>query len=74
MGFLVGANGLKSSKRLLGIVTLAIALLLSITLEIMAIFHTIKNPEVAMTVLQYLMMGGCTLLGVGVFEAKINKR
>lgn len=70
--FLTRDNGVKSSKRLLGVIMLAWALLYGGCLGLMSIFGEIKNPDITTTVLQYFILGGCTLLGVGVFEG--NKK
>lgn len=69
-GFLNGANGAKSSKRLIGIIMLCVSLIFGAVLGGMAIFYNIKSPDIALSILQYFIMGGCSLLGIGVLEGK----
>lgn len=67
-GFLEGGNGGKSSKRLLGIIMLISSLIFGLILGATALFFNISNAETCLEVLKYFMVGGCTLLGVGIFE------
>lgn len=69
-GFLISASGAKSSKRLLGIIMLVGSLLFGGLVGVMSIFFSIEKPDVALSILQYFIMGGCSLLGIGVLEGK----
>lgn len=70
--YLNGINGTKSSKRLLGMLMLASSLIYGLILGLYAIQNKITNPDVCTDILQLFILGGCTLLGVGIFETKRN--
>ena len=74
-GFLNDANGNKSSKRLFGSIILSTALILCLVLFGYSMITGAKDAQTAMSVINMLLLMGCSLLGIGVFENKnINKK
>lgn len=71
-GYLIGNNGNKSSKRLLGVIMISLAIAYGLGVGIGSVFSVIKSPDTCLTILQYFLMGGCSLLGIGVFEGKMK--
>lgn len=68
--YLKGVNGAKSSKRLIGTIMLSTSLVYGLVLGVYAIQNKVVNPDICTSILQYFILGGCTLLGVGIFETK----
>lgn len=68
IGFLQGTDGTKSSKRLCGVVILAVGLVMAVYL----FFAGLKNPgevyESSFTVVKDLLIAGTSLLGMGLAE------
>jgi hypothetical protein len=67
-GFLHDSEGDKSSKRLVGVVLLGVALIMASTLFIFALKKQVGDPSTCLSVLQYLFIAGTSLLGIGVAE------
>lgn len=69
-GFLNDSNGNRSSKRLFGSVILSIAIILCLVLFGYSLLSGAKDPQTAMSIINMLLLMGCALLGIGVFENK----
>lgn len=66
----VDGKGKISSKRITGIVTIGLAVVMSITLFIYSIQFKAVDPSTGIDIIKYLLMTGGALLGVGIFEKK----
>jgi len=61
-------DGNTSSKRVAGFIISGAGLAALLTLGIVSMFHKIADPLTAMEAFKTILIVGCGLLGVGVFE------
>jgi hypothetical protein len=60
--------GNTSSKRICGFVLLGAALVMAIVLFCLSIYYSIADSSTALKIIEYFLIGGGSLLGIGVFE------
>jgi len=71
--FLQDSSGNKSSKRLWGAIILSMGLLFSSVLFAFSLVGEAKDAATALGIVNLFLVSGGTLLGIGVFEGRLNK-
>lgn len=67
-GFLHDSQGNKSSKRLLGVIFMAVGGLFLLITGVFALYKTVSDPTTAIAVGKTMLYAGAGLLGIGVVE------
>jgi hypothetical protein len=73
-GYLVGADGGKSSKRLCGCVLCGIGCVMAIILFVFSLWHTVVDSKTAFDVMCSVFATGGSLLGFGTLFERINNK
>ena len=71
--FLQDSSGNKSSKRLWGTIILCIGILFSSILFGFSLINGAKDAATALGIVNLFLVSGGSLLGIGVFEKRLNK-
>ncbi len=74
MKFLEDANGNKSSKRLWGSIILTVGIVGSAVLFYYSLHIGAKDAATALGIINMFLIAGSSLLGIGVFEKKEEKK
>lgn len=72
-GIIEDSQGDLSSKRVSGLVSVGIAILMGIGLYLASLFMGVKDPGTALEVIKIFAVTGGALLGVGIFEGVFKK-
>ncbi len=64
------SKGKLSSKRVIGILCFAIAIIMGVHLYVMSTILMVSDASTAIQIVEGFLMAGATLLGVGIFEKK----
>ena len=70
--FLQDSIGNKSSKRLWGSILLAVGIIFSSILFMYSLYKGAVDAATALGIINMFLISGSSLLGLGVFERKIN--
>lgn len=71
--FLDDSSGNKSSKRLWGTILLTCGILISLVLFFYSLVDKAADASTALGIVNIFLISGSGLLGIGVFENKLNK-
>lgn len=69
--YLKDADGIKSSKRLIGVILVLSSVFMSVCLFVFCLIN--NDIELALGIIKTLALAGASLLGIGIFDKLLRK-